>query len=137
MLLMLGMIGLAFDFGRIYITRNEAQVFTDAAAMAAAKEIDGTAAGLARAKSAVEALPNRWNLGTQEFGEVLVEFSAESGNAARWQAVPRSAAGIRFARVTVPSNELEVTFLRAVGSPASITIPAHSVATTEPVRLVE
>ncbi len=48
MLLLLAVIGMAFDMGRIYIARNEAQVFTDAASMTAASKMDGTAAGLAR-----------------------------------------------------------------------------------------
>ncbi len=46
MLLLLAVMGLAFDVGRIYIARNEAQVFTDAAAMAAASKLDGTKAGV-------------------------------------------------------------------------------------------
>ncbi len=46
MLLLLAMLGLAFDLGRVYIARNEAQVFTDAAAMAAASRLDGTAPGI-------------------------------------------------------------------------------------------
>jgi Flp pilus assembly protein TadG len=58
MLLMLGLVGMAFDFGRIYIARNEAQLFTDAAALAAAQRLDGTAAGVGRAKEAVARLRN-------------------------------------------------------------------------------
>src|SRR5713226_4012390 len=80
MLLMLAVMGLAFDLGRIYIARNEAQVFTDAAAMAAASKLDGTAAGLARAREAVARIPMRWNLGTQEFTGVVVEFSQGGAN---------------------------------------------------------
>ena len=87
MLLMLAVMGLAFDFGRIYIARNEAQVFTDAAAMAAALKIDGTAAGLARAREAVAAVPMRWNLGTKEFTGVIVEFSSDG---AKWEKSPVS-----------------------------------------------
>src|ERR1043166_10081904 len=45
MLLLMAVMGLAFDLGRIYIARNEAQVFTDAAAMAAAANLDGTPVG--------------------------------------------------------------------------------------------
>ena len=64
MLLLLAMVGMAFDLGRIYIARNEAQVFTDAAAMTAATKLDGTSDGLQRARQAVAHLPMRWNLGT-------------------------------------------------------------------------
>ena len=137
LVLLLGMIGLAFDLGRVYIARNEAQVFTDAASMAAAKELDGSVAGLQRARDAVAKLPNRWNLGTEDFSGVVVEFSDSIGPGARWQRAPRSAGDILYARVTAPDNHLSMTFLRAVGSPESITVPARSVAAIEPVRLVQ
>ena len=122
MLLLLGVMGMAFDFGRIYIARNEAQVFTDAAAMTAASNLDGTDAGLDRARQAVARLPGRWNLGTRSFTGVVVEFSPDKQS---------------WARVTAPDNQVEITFLRAVGGPEVFTVPAHSVAASKPVRLVE
>lgn len=131
MLLMLATLGMAFDFGRIYIARNEAQVFTDAAALTAAVKLDGTSAGLEKAREAVAKLPGRWNLGTQEFKGVTVEFSADGK---KWEPSPAEAA---YVRVTAPSNDVEITFLRAVGGPDSFTVPAHSVAATQPVRLTE
>ena len=122
LVLLLTVMGLAFDFGRIYISRNEAQVFTDAAAMTAASQLDGTDAGLKRARQAIARLPMRWNLGTKPFTGVVVEFSADK------QA---------WARVTAPDNQVEITFLRAVGGPEFFTVPTHSVASSKPVRLVE
>src|SRR3954464_14192131 len=83
MLLLLATLGLAFDFGRIYIARNEAQVFTDAAAMTAASKLDGTDAGLDHARQAVSRLPMRWNLGTKSFTGVTVEFSPDKRSWAR------------------------------------------------------
>src|SRR6266849_3472741 len=50
-----GMAGLAIDIGRMYITKNEAQGYADAAALAAAQQLDGTASGLTNADSAVSA----------------------------------------------------------------------------------
>ncbi len=134
MLLLLAVMGLAFDVGRIYIARNEAQVFTDAAAMAAAQQIDGTKAGLERAKDAVAHVPIRWNLGTQEFRGVVVEFSADGS---KWETEPGNAAGITMARVTAPDNSVEITFLRAVGGPSNFVVPAHAAAMANPVRLTE
>src|ERR1700734_2074145 len=99
MLLLLAVIGLCFDFGRIYIARNEAQVFTDSAAMTAASKLDGTAAGLDSARQAVAHLPMRWNLGTQPFTNVAIEFSADG---ASWLSDAGDASGIQFARVTAP-----------------------------------
>src|SRR5689334_10287410 len=122
LVLLLAVMGMAFDFGRIYIARNEAQVFTDAAAMTAASKLDGTDAGLDRARQAVARLPMRWNLGTKSFTGVVVEFSADKQG---------------WARVTAPNNQVEITFLRAVGGPDFFTVPAHSVASAKPARLVE
>jgi uncharacterized membrane protein len=134
MFLLLAVMGLAFDLGRIYIARNEAQVFTDAAAMAAAGKLDGTADGLARAREAATRLPMRWNLGTKEFTGVAIEFSTDGTT---WESNPREAAAMTFARVTVPANAVEITLLRAVGGPDSFTVPAHAVAASHPVRLTE
>src|ERR1700674_3867363 len=97
LLLLLAVMGLAFDVGRIYIARNEAQVFTDAAAMTAAQKLDGTKAGLERAKDAVAHIPMRWNLGTQEFRGVIVEFSADGR---KWETEPTDAANVKTVRVT-------------------------------------
>jgi len=134
MLLLLAVMGLAFDVGRIYIARNEAQVFTDAAAMAAASKLDGTKAGLDRARDAVAHVPMRWNLGTQEFRGVVVEFSADG---AKWEKDPKDAAGVKMARVMAPDNSVEITLLRAVGGPDNFVVPAHAAAAANPVRLTE
>jgi uncharacterized membrane protein len=133
MLLLLAMLGLAFDLGRVYIARNEAQVFTDAAAMAAAAKLDGTADGIDRARQNVARVPMKWNLGTKEFTGVVVEFSSDGKN---WERNPKDAA-VTMARVTAPSNEVDMLFLRGVGGPAVFTVPARAVAATNPVRLTE
>ena len=134
LLLLLAVMGLAFDLGRIYIARNEAQVFTDAAAMTAASKLDGTTAGISRAIEAVSRVPMRWNLGTKEFTGVVVEFSRDGET---WERNPKDAAQVTMARVTAPDNSVEITFLRAVGGPNMFTVPARSVAASNPVRLTE
>ena len=134
MFLLLAVVGMAFDMGRVYIARNEAQIFTDAAAMAAAKQLDGTGEGLARARAAVAAMPNRWNLGTENFTGVVTEFSADGQ---QWDTEPKDIAGLHFARVTAPDNHVEIRFLRAVGGPQQFTVPARAVASTKPVRLTQ
>lgn len=138
MVLLLGMIGLAFDVGRIYIARNEAQVFTDAASMTAAARIassmDGSKSGIEAARKAIDDLPMRWNLGTQRFTGIIVEYSAD---AEHWELSPADSAAVAFVRVTAPANNVEITFLRAVGAPDNLTVPATSVASTNPVRLVQ
>jgi uncharacterized membrane protein len=129
---LLAVIGLAFDLGRVYITRNEAQVFVDAASMAAAQQLDGTEAGIKRAKAAVDALPGRWNLGTSKFEGVVVEFSADNEH---WSGEPEEPGPLRFVRVTAPGNQVEIFFLRAVGGPENLSVPARAIAAANPVRL--
>jgi hypothetical protein len=137
MVLLLAFIGLAFDFGRLYIARNEAQLYTDAAAMTAASRLDGTLDGVRKARLAVEHLPGSWNLGTQPFKGVVVEFSSDS---IHWTETPEKT-GLTgpwtFARVSAPSNDLAILFLRVAGGPENIRILSHSAAQANPVRLVE
>jgi hypothetical protein len=134
MFLLLAVVGMAFDLGRVYIARNEAQIFADAASMSAAKQLDGTAAGLDRARAAVTALPDRWNLGTEDFKGVVVEFSADGK---QWETEPKDLKALHYARVTAPDNQVAIMFLRAVGGPESFKVPARAVASTNPVRLTE
>ncbi len=133
MLLLMAVIGLAFDLGSVYIARNEAQVFTDAASLAAAAKLDGTETGIERARREVARIPMRWNLGSQEFTGVIVEFSKDG---AQWEKKPKDP-GVTMTRITAPANSVEITFLRAVGGPAAFTVPAHSVAAANPPRWIE
>lgn len=137
MALLLAFVGLAFDFGRVYIARNEAQIYTDAAALTAAARLDGSLEGVGKARAAVGHLRGSWNLGTQPFPGVLVEFSTDGRN---WDEHPekgeKSGSWI-FARVTAPSNDLPILFLRAAGGPERFRILARSAAQTNPARLTE
>ena len=60
-IMLFGMAGLAIDIGRMYITKNEAHGYADGAAIAAARKLDGTAAGLNNAENAVSASTNKVN----------------------------------------------------------------------------
>src|ERR1700731_1184828 len=64
---LLGMAGMAIDIGRMYITKSEAQSFADTAAFAAALELDGTAAGVTRAQTAVANNPKKWQFQNDSF----------------------------------------------------------------------
>ena len=107
LLLIIGSAGLTFDIGRMYITRSESQTFCDAAALAAASKLDGTAAGIANATSAAQAIPKRHQFGTTPFqqNQITVTFSQDG---ASWSAAPANASGYIYARVAtrVPLNML-------------------------------
>jgi Flp pilus assembly protein TadG len=88
----IGSTGLAVDLGRMYIAKNEVQAFADAAAIAAAQQLDGTTVGITRAQVAAQSVTNRWNLGTQLVTNVNVEFSQ-----------PDPAGGMNFTWATAPN----------------------------------
>lgn len=46
MTVMLGMLGLTFDLGRMFVAKNELQTYADAAALAGAKQLNGQKAGV-------------------------------------------------------------------------------------------
>ncbi len=52
LVVLVGMMGLVLDLGHLYVAKSELQNAADAAALSGAKELDGTLAGIARAKSA-------------------------------------------------------------------------------------
>lgn len=52
LLFLLGFMGIALDFGRLFIVKTELQTATDSCALAAAQELDGSASALTRATSA-------------------------------------------------------------------------------------
>jgi hypothetical protein len=114
---LLAMIGLGVDVGRIYIVRNELQVFADEAAVAAAFELDGTSVGLTRARNAALAgpgsgtTPNRWNFGTQTVTGVTAQFATDP--AGPFDANPASATGLRYVRVQANAT-LSLYFLAVV-----------------------
>ena len=52
------MMGLCTDLSRMYIAKNELQAFSDAAALAATRHLDGTDTGLTYARNAALNYPN-------------------------------------------------------------------------------
>ena len=45
LLMLIGVLALCVDLGRMYIAKNELQAYSDAAALSANRELDGTDAG--------------------------------------------------------------------------------------------
>jgi len=82
-LVMLGFCGLAIDLGRVYNRKIELQNLADAAALAAAAELDGTREGIDRAVAAAADSAGR-NF-RYEYGASMVQWS---GDALRFSAAP-------------------------------------------------
>jgi hypothetical protein len=126
---LIGMLGLAVDLGRVYITKNEAQAFTDAAALAGARCLNGKSSGITNANAAVTATmsTNRWNMATTAFtsGNTVTEFATTATGP--WVANPPLAAGYSYTRVTATPT-LGLSFMAIVGSPNTQAVGAQSVA---------
>jgi Putative Flp pilus-assembly TadE/G-like len=128
LVVLIGMLGLAVDLGRVYIVKNESQAFADLAAIAAARHLDGKQAGIDNAKTEVANSTNGWNFGTQSFPAAI--RTVEFGTAATgpWFATPSgSLIGYAFVRVTV-NPVVNLSFLPATGSSYTQTVTARSVA---------
>jgi hypothetical protein len=94
-----GVVGLAVDIGRMFIAKNETQVYCDAAAVSGAMALDGTASGINAAESAIAASTNKWDFGTRSLSDPLVTFAtAPSGP---WVSGPNPAAGYTYVHVAV------------------------------------
>src|SRR6266481_9521779 len=78
---LIGAMGLAVDLGHIFIVKNETQAYVDAAAMAAALQMDGTTAGITRANTAATGLSAHWNFDSATLTTPTVEFSTASSGA--------------------------------------------------------
>jgi uncharacterized membrane protein len=122
MTLLIGVAALAVDLGRLYVIRAELQSFTDAAALTAARDFDGSAASLARAKADAQKLAEgphamRWDMGSQAVAHVTVSSSIEKG-------------GRRLVRVT-DAEPAPVIFLRMFQPRDSATVAASSVAVND------
>ncbi|MEP7365311.1 MAG: pilus assembly protein TadG-related protein [Acidobacteriota bacterium] len=124
-IVLMGMLGLVIDLGRSYIAKNETQGFTDAAAMAAAAELDNTMVGINAAKSAVTTSANKWYFNSKSFTGVTTEFSTDNSS---WSTAPAFGTNFRYVRVTAPTNSLTTYFMTALGAPTTMNVAARSVA---------
>lgn len=146
-MILLGLAVFGIDLGRMYMIKSEMQAFADAAALSAALEMDGSDAGLERARAAANRVatgPNamRWDMGTRPVTEISLSFAKGDGSPdpKTWQAEPKPSSDYRFVRV-VASAQAPLIFLRAFEPlrPDASKVGASSVAvkTSEATRLVE
>ncbi len=137
---------LGIDIGRMRVIKSELQAFTDAAALNAALQLDGSESGLARARAAAAQLASgphamKWDMGTQPISKIAASFAKgdRPPSPGVWTANPDDAAGYRFVRIQA-SAPAPIIFFRVfqnlVESPV---VAAASVAVSAPpsARLVE
>jgi Flp pilus assembly protein TadG len=125
---LLGMVGLAVDLGTMYTTKNEAQSFVDSAAMDAARHLNGSQGGVAKALNAVAANPKLWLFGTSTFASVTTGFGTSPvGPFLPGASLPNPPEGYLYARVATQVNA-PLHFLPLLVKSTQSTIGASAVA---------
>ena len=132
----IGAMGLAVDLGHIFIVKNETQAYVDAAAIAAALQMDGPTAGITRANSAATSLSAKWNFDSATLSTPTVEFSTASSGATWYSAAGVTTAlapTILYARVTktVAPNVYFVPIVMVSPGSCSLSRPTFDVLVKE------
>jgi Flp pilus assembly protein TadG len=132
---MIGMVGLAIDVGRMFVYKSELQAFADNAAMAAISKMDGTQAGVQAANALAltgpdgASLANKVNFDSTTISNVTTGYATSFSGTYDNYATASSAAtnNYRFLKVTASSN-VALTFLPAL--PGISTLYAVSASAT-------
>jgi len=137
--LLLGFVGLALDLGRLYNRELELQAVANVAALAAARQLNGTAAGVAsaisQAASRTAALRYQYSQLALAWNDAALSFSTSSNgswiDAASAQSAPD---GVLFARVDTSKlagspGTIELAFMQVLSSSlASAMVSSRAVA---------
>ncbi len=115
---MIGMVGLAIDVGRMFVYKSELQAFADNAAMAAISKMDGSQAGVTAANALAltgpdgASLANKVNFDSTTISTVTTGYATSFSGTYDNYATADSAAtnNYRFLKVTASSN-VALTFL--------------------------
>lgn len=117
----------------MYIVRSESQAFVDAGALAAAAQLDGTDAGVARARTAAAAAWNKFHFHSQNFSTPTMEFALAAGTGSTppyqttWTTSPPSPPkNYQFARVT-SSLSLPMLLMQVITGSSNATIAARAI----------
>lgn len=132
---LMGMLGLSIDLGRVYVAKHEAQAFADLASVTAARELNGKQAGIDAANSAVTTSTNSntWNFSTTKFGSnastspaPTVEFStAPTGP---WSTAPSGGlTNVKYVRVTAQPS-VNLAFMPVLGTALTQQVTGQAVA---------
>jgi hypothetical protein len=136
-LVLVGMIGLALDSGQLFVNKTELQNAADACALAAARELDGTADALTRADDAGVLVGTQNLVGFQDAAVALtaadISYSEHLSPNSAYQTSADGAdpATARFAMCTVERDDIGMWFMGVRGF-GDQTVRAYAVATLAP-----
>lgn len=131
---LIGMIGLAIDLGRMFVIKTELQNAADACALAAARELDGIGGAKQRADAAGILVGTRNDINFQGEDAPITEASLTysdslSPNSAYNRSI--SDADARFAMCTVSRPDIGMLFMGVLGF-GDQTVNAYAVSTLAP-----
>ena len=121
---LIGFIGLALDLSRVYNRRAELRTVANVAALAAARSLNGTSAGidnaLAQSAAAMSALKYQYNRSGINWNNAAVSFSSSPNGAWVDQGSAHSSpVGLTYARVSTAALDIgviELFFLRVMSN---------------------
>ena len=127
-------VGLAVDLGHMFVVHSELQAFSDAAAMAAVRDLDGTQAGIQNAHTLATqgplgaTVPNATNFGTTSVSTATDTYATTFGGTydSYATATTSSTNQYRFVKVAASAN-VPIYFLRilpGITSPAIVSSSA-------------
>lgn len=145
MLFLLGFMGIALDFGRLFIVKTELQTAMDSCALAAARELNGQPDALDRARNAGMAAGNsnnanlqsaNWN-GLGKLTTTNISFLQQD-----YATTPLDGKLARYAECQYSMNSIKLWLLQAMGAftgdsgtwPNTGTVGARAVATRAPAQ---
>lgn len=139
MLFLLGFMGIALDFGHLFVIRTELQTAVDSCALAAARELDGQGTALTRAASAGQTAgnANRVNMQSATWGGQGQIVAADIVFRDSAYAITTAPSVARYAQCMHTQPNVNIWLMKAMGAfsgdtannPATRSVTASAVAT--------
>ena len=130
-------LGASIDFSHIFLVRDELQSAADEIARAAAVELDGSRAGVERARrlarGEADSSPRRDWLTFSTDRPVAFEISFSESPEGEWRSSPQSSAGLRFVSVRATAAAKLFFLPMLPTAPAAQPVTVHSIAGQVPV----
>src|SRR4029078_3860195 len=116
MLFLLGFMGIALDFGHLFVVKTELQTATDSCALAAAQELDGASDALTRATSAGRTADNlnRTNFQGGTAGLAAADITFSDSLIGAYSSTFAPVANAKYARCVRTRGAIAPSMLQAV-----------------------
>lgn len=128
---LVGFLGLVIDLGRMFVIKTELQNATDACALAAAQELDGTPDGLKRAVATGTTVGNRHKANFQgtalTFTADDISFSTVLSPNSNYRTIEYAATTATYAMCTMPMTGINTFFIQILNLLPGVNIGPQTV----------